>query len=148
MINLLPYHPDHMQEFESIGSKFISMEPLRTNPDWALRLYQSGPALTGFHPDGIAGCAGICLLWDGVGAAWMFLSKIGEAHPIPVFRWAKKMFRSLMIDFKLHRVEATCNVKDSEAARWLLALGFVNEGTCFAYGPDRSDHYRMALLRL
>ena len=53
----------------------------------------------------------------------------------------------LIDEHELWRVQAVCKVGWSEALRFARMMGFEEEGTMRAYGPDQDDYLRVAWVK-
>lgn len=115
--------------------------------EYAVTLERGGPAYTGVVDGKVIGCAGVRVLWPGVGEAWASLSQDAGRYGL----WLTKIFRSVLTDIVrtqgLHRVEAQV-LGDSERNRaWIEKLGFRREyGTAFRYTTDQRNVTRYELL--
>ena len=108
---------------------------------------KAGPAFTGVVDGKIIGCAGVGLMWDGVGEAWAVLSHDIELHRLWFHRTARRGLVMLMAAMNLHRLQASVRIDIERNCRWLEAFGFVREGIMHGYAPDKTDCVRYALVR-
>ena len=53
-------------------------------------------------------------------------------------------YLGIMADNELWRIQASVSVNDEKALRFASWLGFEDEGLMKKYGPDGSDHRRVA----
>lgn len=100
-----------------------------------------GCSFTGFTEDRIIGCAGILPLWDGVGHAWVVMSRDYKKHRIWIHKQVRDMFFKIAVGKKFRRVQANVQCDFYDAVRWIEALGFKPESILRQYGPDGKDHY-------
>lgn len=77
----------------------------------------------------------------------MFVSEDVRQHPRFHLVLAKRLFEIAEEEFKLHRIEATCDVHDTRAANWLEHLGFEREGRKRSFVGPGLDHWSYARVR-
>ena len=110
---------------------------------------QGGPAFTGVVGGKIIGCAGIMLLHQGVGSAWVTLSNGVLPHKIWMTRTIKRILYDVIRAHGLHRVEALVTEDQESHHQWIKALGFSPEGgRAKAMTSDKRDAIRYELVRL
>lgn len=113
----------------------------------ATRKELAGPAYTGVYNDKVIGCAGVMLLWPGVGEAWVALDKDIEKHGLWMTRVIKHIFRDIIVGCRLHRVEAVVLADNDRNLKWIRTLGFGREnGTARQYTSDKKDVVRFEFL--
>jgi hypothetical protein len=103
-----------------------------------------GPyAYTGVCEGEVVCCAGVTLLWQGVGEAWLFVSEGARAY-IGLPGAVRELLDTVRRNLQLHRIQATVRVDNPRAHRMDTWLGFKEEGIMRKYTPDKTDCYRMA----
>ena len=107
-----------------------------------------GPAFTALTDDGeIAGCAGIMIMWPGVGEAWiLFNHELAKKHKKDAYEIVLRHLLVIIEEKKLHRVQAHCNTNLPHAVKYLEGLGFKREGTMGKYDEEGNDHYLYAMV--
>lgn len=107
-----------------------------------------GPAFTFTVDDVPLACAGVVILWPGVGSAWTIMSREMLDHPLWITRTVKRMLYQIIQQHDLHRVEAVALVDSIANQRWLEALGFVREGgIAHGYLSDKRSAMRYELVK-
>lgn len=130
-----------------------------------------GPAFTAFLQGAIPmggwensyllGSAGLVIQWPGRATAWAVLSPELRRQPRLALWFTSRLkgtLRRLMVEHRLHRVEADVWAKNGTGIRWLKAIGFGSpladdpnarapEAFMESYGPNGEDAYRYVLLR-
>jgi hypothetical protein len=104
---------------------------------------QVSPAFTAEVDGAPIGCAGLVLLWPGVGSAWMVLSAESTHHGFWLTRTVKAFLKDMEVRYSLHRIDAVALEESSKNQAWLEALGFhVEPGRATAYLSDRRSVIR------
>lgn len=139
---LVPFKAEHMLAFVPRGT------PVLPEMRFALAKEKGGPAFTAMLDDRVIGCAGIVLLWPGVGSAWVVFDKEIEKHSVWMTRHVKAVLRDTARCFKLHRVEAVVPLENPSDMKWINLLGFRTErdGLAQLYTQDRRDVVRFEML--
>lgn len=139
---LIPFQAEHLFEF-----KDRDWDVLPTFEEGRIK-QRGGPAFTAVINDKIVGCAGIQIMWPGVGSGWVCFGKEIERHPI----WFTKMVRAVVQDtirvYKLHRIEAQVLVGEKQNHQWARLLGFTLERNACArkYTQDERSIARYELI--
>jgi hypothetical protein len=112
-----------------------------------LRQAASGPSFTACVDEQPIGCAGVILLWPGVGSCWMLVTDELSTHGLWLTRTVKTFLREMIRVHRLHRLEATSVNGDN--GRWLEVLGFTSErdGVARQYLTDRRNVVRYEWVR-
>ena len=100
---------------------------------------EQGTGITGIVNGKIVGCAGIDILWEGVGEAWCLLSMETDKFPIKTFLTIKDGLAWLIEDNNLRRVQAFGDVGFHRAHTLFKHLGFKPEGIARKYLPNGND---------
>lgn len=112
--------------------------------EWARTKEKSGPALTFFLGEKVVACAGVSLLWPGVGEAWLMLSAEGAKQIRAIIQLARPLVDRWMSSCHLVRLQCTVRADQYPSIRFAGWLGFELEGRLRAYGPGAVDHYMYA----
>ena len=83
-------------------------------------------------------------MWNGVGEGWLVMSTKAYEMPITVARCTVKLFKTIMENNDLWRIQASVHSGDNQSLRYAEWMGFENEGIMKKFGPDGSDYYRFA----
>jgi hypothetical protein len=86
-----------------------------------------GPSYTAMIGDLIIGCAGVMLMWQGVGTCWVVLTKEAERYPVWFTRTIKRNLEDIIRAFKIHRLEAAVFADNKRNRKWIRTLGFKRE---------------------
>lgn len=139
-----PFEPEHLgqmtpRRFEAAEMAYVG------DPELYVRAYlQRGPAWSGFVGNRIMGCAGVCVLWRGVGEAWMVTTDLAARMPLAFHRAIASRLDEVMMSMNLWRLQAIIHTEHEVSRRWVRRLGFEEEGTMQRYGPDGKDYVRFA----
>ncbi|MCF7811451.1 GNAT family N-acetyltransferase [bacterium] len=145
-LDIIPFEPDHVL---LLGDRKEETE-MRHHEDfmkWAKENHTPGTSYSGFYEGKLLGCAGVRIMWKGVGEAWaMFAPEIimyGKEAYVYVGEYLKK----IMDDNNLHRVQGHVDSEFILAIKYIENLGFKIEGKMRKFGPTGNDHYLYALVR-
>lgn len=106
------------------------------------RLALSGPAFTWRRDGHVMGCAGIGILWKGVGEGWMILDKEAGKYPFTMHKLIIRGVEMVENDFGFHRISVSVRSGDIRSVKWIVRVGFRFEGHMPGYGPDGTDFVR------
>lgn len=110
------------------------------------RLYETrGPAYSGFVDGELAVCAGVVILYPGLGEAWAVVTDLGRRHPLFVTRAVRRGLQQIIRDHRLRRVQADVVTAHTPALEWARAFGFRDESTMPLYGPHGEGFTRLAM---
>ncbi len=140
---IIPYRAEHLLVFQNRDTQRKEELLLAVNKEkW-------GPAYTAVAGDEILGCAGVAILWTGVGAAWVNISESMGAYKIWFHRTVSRMLADVIRGYDLHRVEAVALADNERNQKWFKSLGFRPEGgKAIAYTSDKQDIIRFERVRL
>ncbi len=138
---LVPFKAEHMLTFVNRDTDVLQEMRFATQKE------RGGPAFTALLNNKVIGCAGIIVMWPGVGSAWLALSNDIDGHGM----WLCSMVKSVMQDtiraLKLHRVEAAVLSDNKRNLKWIKLLGFNKEKAfAYAYTQDKQDVVRFELI--
>ena len=145
---IVPYqvqHGDDMIEF-GLNDKLMDWDANFTENriDFAL----AGLSFTLLHNNNPLCSGGIVPLWNGVAEGWVISSKRIFKNRIKASRLIKKRTDLLCAANKIWRLQTAVKSNFKTGLRFAEFLGFKNEGLMKAYGPDKTDYYRMARIYL
>ena len=145
---IVPYntqHGDEMIEF-GLNDKLMDIDANFTENriDFAL----VGLSFTLLHNNNPVCSGGIVPLWNGVAEGWVISSKRIFKNRIKASRLIKKRTDLLCAANKIWRLQTALKSNFKTGLRFAEFLGFKNEGLMKAYGPDKTDYYRMARIYL
>jgi len=145
---IVPYKTQHGNEMIEFGlnDKLMDVDASFTENriDFAL----AGLSFTLLH-DNIPLCSGgIVPLWDGVAEGWVISSKRIFTKRIKASRLIRKRTDLLCANNKVWRLQTAVKANFKTGLRFAEFLGFNNEGLMRAYGPDKTNYYRMAKIYL
>ncbi len=145
---IVPYqvqHGDDMIEF-GLNDKLMDWDANFTENriDFAL----AGLSFTLLHNNFPVCSGGIVPLWTGVAEGWVISSKRIFKTRIKASRLIKKRTDLLCAANKIWRLQTAVKSNFKTGLRFAEFLGFKNEGLMKAYGPDKTDYYRMARIYL
>ena len=145
---IVPYntqHGDEMIEF-GLNDKLMDIDANFTENriDFAL----AGLSFTLLHNNNPVCSGGIVPLWNGVAEGWVISSKRIYKERIRASRLIRKRTDLLCAANKIWRLQTAVKSNFKTGLRFAEFLGFKNEGLMKAYGPDKTDYYRMARIYL
>ena len=145
---IVPYqvqHGDDMIEF-GLNDKLMDWDANFTENriDFAL----AGLSFTLLCNSECVCSGGIVPLWSGVAEGWVISSKRIYENRIKASRLIKKRTDLLCAANKIWRLQTAVKSNFKTGLRFAEFLGFKNEGLMKAYGPDKTDYYRMARIYL
>lgn len=143
-IRLRKLKPEDLTQvpYRECEAKFID----KVDAQNILYMIGKGPAYTGVLNDRVLVCAGVSILWPGVGEAWLLTHPdIGE-HKFWFYRRLRKMFNLIVKVHQLHRVQSDVDCTFKESCDMMRHLGFEVESIMTSYGPNREDFVRYTLV--
>ena len=138
---LIPFRAEHLLTFVDRDNDILQ------TMKFAREKEQGGPAFTAIVNERIIGCAGIIILWPGVGSAWVALSKEIDGYGRWMTRTVKLVIKDTVRAFHLHRIEAVVLSDNKRNLEWIKSLGFTREDSfAYSYTQDKRDVVRFELL--
>lgn len=127
-------------ELRPFDSEWIEKLGAQGVNDYSL-LGDMGPAYTGRFEGKVIFCAGIRLMWKGVGEVWSLGDRyLAKKFAIEMFEWQSELIKA-EIDLKhFHRLQAHVLKKWKGACKYMERLNFEPEALLRKYGPDGSDY--------
>ncbi len=152
MIYLAPFEIEHFDDIvprlrENDAVCVQAFDPVQYR-EWLETFVEDAPIASYLSKEGVAAIGGAVRMWDGVAQWWMLTSSLIEKYPLSFHRSCKEGLEFLLDAFEIHRLEASVAQHHSVAQKWAESHGFVNEGLMLGYGPDKSNHYRYARVKL
>lgn len=111
--------------------------------DYAQAVTQNPYAYTALLDGAPIVLAGVLPLWLGVGEAWSYISSEATHRPFWLHRTVKRIFDQICMEHHFHRLQANCE-ENSKEIKWLISLGFKEEGLMKKYSPEKKDMVRLA----
>ena len=145
---IVPYKPDHGNEMIEFGLNDKLMDHDATFKDNRIDFALAGLSFTLLHNNFPVCSGGIVPLWTGVAEGWVISSKRIFKNRIKASRLIKKRTDLLCAANKIWRLQTAVKSNFKTGLRFAEFLGFKNEGLMKAYGPDKTDYYRMARIYL
>ena len=143
-VEILEFEPEHGERILVNGD-----DPgLKQFTPTTLEMYaQAGPAYTAIAYDQVVLCAGIMLMWPGVGTAWAVVSPLIERYRVSGSAAAMYGLKYLIDKYQFHRVQAPVYEKFDRGIRWVEFLGFKREGPLEAFGRNRENYIMYAWIK-
>lgn len=147
---LIPFRAEHLLYFQNRDTPEpeeirLAIEKERGGPAYTAIVVRPGSPQAG---ETILGCAGVVIVWSGMGSAWMTLSEAAALYRVWMTRTVRRCLADIMRAYDLHRLEAVIRADNERNRRWIEALGFRPEGgIARAYTPDRKDVVRYELIQ-
>ena len=91
---------------------------------------------------------GVIPTWLGNAQGWVISSKRIFRNKVKASRLIKERTDLLCTNNKIWRLQTAVKADFKIGFRFAQFLGFKNEGLMKAYGPDKTDYYRMARIYL
>ena len=91
---------------------------------------------------------GVVPTWLGNAQGWVISSKRIFRNKVKASRLIKERTDLLCANNKIWRLQTAVKANFKTGIRFAEFLGFKNEGLMKAYGPDKTDYYRMARIYL
>ena len=142
-VEIIPFEPEHL-ELLSVREEEKDIRAHKDFMKWAEINHQPGLAYSGFFEGRMLGCAGIRMLWPGVGEGWAQFSPEIINFGKEAYHYVGIYLKKLIEDNDLHRVQGTVDAEFMIAHKYIQNLGFQIEGKMLKYGPTGRDHYLYA----
>lgn len=121
------YRPE---DFFKIVRRAYEIQTLAELPDpqKVANAFLTGPAYTVYVHKDILLCAGVMILWKGLGEAWVVGSPLMHKYPIFSTKVVAYYLNDIIVKNDLKRVQAVVQKDNDMAHRWIKVLGFNPEG--------------------
>lgn len=121
-------------------------EKIKNNKDfekWA-KLNEESTSFSGFCDGKLIGCAGIRIVWEGVGEAWALASQDIYKHPKSAFKNVRDYLDKIIKEQGFWRVQANVRIDNPMGIKFVQMLGFKIEGKMEKFNIDKTDAYLFA----
>ena len=145
---IVPYKTQHGDEMIEFGLNDKLMDIDASFKENRIDFAMAGLAFTLLDNNVPVCSGGIVPLWTGVAEGWVISSKRIFKNRIKASRLIKKRTDLLCAANKIWRLQTAVKSNFKTGLRFAEFLGFKNEGLMKAYGPDKTDYYRMARIYL
>ncbi len=145
---IVPYQPQHGNDMIEFGLNDKLMDIDASFEENRIDFAIPGLSFTLLHNNMPVCSGGIYPLWNGVAEGWVISSKRIFKNRIRSARLIKKRTEILCAANQIWRLQTAVKANFKTGIRFAEFLGFKNEGTMHAYGPDKSDYLRMARIYL
>ena len=145
---IVPYKTQHGDEMIEFGLNDKLMDIDASFKENRIDFAMAGLAFT-LLDDTVPICSGgIIPTWLGSAQGWVISSKRIFRNKIKASRLIKERTDLLCANNKIWRLQTAVKADFKIGMRFAEFLGFKNEGLMKAYGPDKTDYYRMARIYL
>lgn len=134
---LRPFRAEDVLEVQSRNDNLLSKS--EDGLYWTKVFAERGPAYTALLEGKVVGCAGVMIIYTGVGEAWGLISEELAQYKFWLHKTVKRKLYEIMVKHGLHRLQATADIRHEVAVNWLLALGFEEEGILRQHGPNKES---------
>ena len=114
---------------------------------WAKINKEGGPAYSAYYEDILLACAGIRIMWDGVGEAWAIFAAEIVNFKREAYAYTAGEIDTIFKDYNLHRVQAHADQEFDLAGKFLENLGFKQECLMEKFQPNGNNSYLYSLVR-
>ena len=132
---------------------FFNEDLEKINPKWdvtgvTMAWFDEGPAFTIMIGKKVVGSLGIAKVFNGVGIAWCIMDRdIPGKFKRRVALICKEELVRKMDRFNFHRVQADIAMSFDDGRKFVEFVGMKSEGVMRAFGPDKEDYERYAMVR-
>ena len=145
---IVPYKKGHGKDMIAFGLNDKLMDYDATFEENRIDFALAGLSFTLLCNSECVCSGGIVPLWSGVAEGWVISSKRIYKERIRASRLIRKRTDLLCAANKIWRLQTAVKSNFKTGLRFAEFLGFKNEGLMKAYGPDKTDYYRMARIYL
>jgi len=144
LLRIVPFEVWHAEALaEDSLEGVLKPAPVRERAEFYLKM---GPAYSGWIDGKLIGCAGIMIMWPGVGEAWIIFSEDVLQYKKDAYVVILDYLRAIISKLHLRRIQAHCHSALPHGQKYLEQLGFECEGKLKKYGIDGADHYLYAMI--
>ena len=145
---IVPYKTQHGDEMIEFGLNDKLMDIDASFKENRIDFAMAGLSFT-LLDDNVPICSGgIVPTWLGNAQGWVISSKRIFRNKVKASRLIRKRTDLLCANNKIWRLQTAVKADFKIGVRFAEFLGFKNEGLMKAYGPDKTDYYRMARIYL
>ena len=145
---IVPYNTQHGDEMIEFGLNDELMNIDASFTENRIDFAMAGLSFTLLDDNKPVCSGGIIPTWLGSAEGWVMSSKRILKNKIKAARLIKKRTDLLCVNNKIWRLQTAVKADFKIGFRFAQFLGFKNEGLMKAYGPDKTDYYRMARIYL
>ena len=145
---IVPYEIQHGDEMIEFGLNDTLMDGDATFKENRIDFAGAGLAYTLLDNNVPICSGGIIPTWLGNAQGWVISSKRIFRNKVKASRLIKERTDLLCTNNKIWRLQTAVKADFKVGFRFAQFLGFKNEGLMKAYGPDKTDYYRMARIYL
>ena len=145
---IVPYQTQHGDEMIEFGLNDKLMDYDASFKENRIDFAMAGLSFTLLDDNKPICSGGIIPSWLGNAQGWVISSKRIFKNKIKAARLIKERTDLLCANNKIWRLQTAVKADFKIGVRFAEFLGFKNEGLMKAYGPDKTDYYRMARIYL
>jgi len=145
---IVPYQTQHGDEMIEFGLNDKLMDIDASFKENRIDFAMAGLAFTLLDNNVPICSGGIIPTWLGSAEGWVISSKRIFKNKIKAARLIRERTDLLCANNKIWRLQTAVKADFKIGVRFAEFLGFKNEGLMKAYGPDKTDYYRMARIYL
>ena len=145
---IVPYNTQHGDEMIEFGLNDKLMDIDASFKENRIDFAMAGLAFTLLDNNVPICSGGIIPTWLGSAEGWVISSKRIFKNKIKAARLIRERTDLLCANNKIWRLQTAVKADFKIGVRFAEFLGFKNEGLMKAYGPDKTDYYRMARIYL
>ena len=145
---IVPYKTQHGDEMIEFGLNDKLMDIDASFKENRIDFAMAGLAFTLLDNNVPICSGGIIPTWLGNAQGWVISSKRIFRNKVKASRLIKERTDLLCANNKIWRLQTAVKADFKIGFRFAQFLGFKNEGLMKAYGPDKTDYYRMARIYL
>ena len=127
--------------------EYVRQNPLEEAVKNYPEMFSPETSYAGLVDGKIIAVGGVVLFWDGVGEAWLILTKDILDYKLTAYRHIREMVGLAIKHFKLRRLQITVRTDFERAVKMAEKIGFVREGLMIGYCPDGCDAYIYAMVK-
>ena len=145
---VVPYETQHGDEMIEFGLNDTLMDGDATFKENRIDFAGAGLAYT-LLDDNVPICSGgIIPTWLGNAQGWVISSKRIFDFKVQAARLIRNRLNLLCANNKVWRLQTSVKANYKRGIKFAEFLGLEKEGLMRAYGPDKTDYYRMAKIYL
>ena len=143
MIEIVPYEPEHIDQIMEHPRIWEIKTSLCSEwEDWKKRRKEEGPAYTLMVDGYPLGCAGVLIMDNNIGEAWMILSSLFNNYKKLIYSALKKNLDAIISEHRLVGVQAFIDPEFEKAKHMIEHLGFTEDGLVMLSGMPMIRFWR------